>query len=103
MHTACEFDTFEFEVFNRWGQVVWRSNDASDPWDGGVNVSAALATITCLTGCIRTPWLGPTPTMASKSGSRPHPHCSLEGPSGIAHQCVTSLKKWLLLPSPAQK
>lgn len=39
VHTACEFDTFEFEVFNRWGQVVWRSNDASEPWDGGVNVN----------------------------------------------------------------
>ena len=35
VETSCEFDEFEFEVFNRWGTTVWRSNDPNQPWDGG--------------------------------------------------------------------
>ena len=33
------FDPYDFKllIFNRWGEVVWESNDASVGWDGTYN------------------------------------------------------------------
>jgi len=32
--TRCELDVVTFEIYNRWGQVVYQTNDANLPWDG---------------------------------------------------------------------
>jgi gliding motility-associated-like protein len=31
----CPFDVYLFQVFNRWGELIWESDDANDAWDGG--------------------------------------------------------------------
>ena len=33
--SSCEWDAFSFQIYNRWGQVVWATEDADQPWDGG--------------------------------------------------------------------
>ena len=35
--SSCEWDAFRFEVYNRWGQAVWVSEDQDQPWDGGAD------------------------------------------------------------------
>ena len=32
------YDTYEFRIFNRWGQVVFESTNANDCWDGNVGI-----------------------------------------------------------------
>lgn len=32
--TKCEFEQYQFSVFNRWGNVVFKSSDPSEKWDG---------------------------------------------------------------------
>ncbi|GAB5550475.1 MAG: hypothetical protein Sapg2KO_00660 [Saprospiraceae bacterium] len=32
--TECELSVFDFRVFNRWGQMVFRSQDKNDAWNG---------------------------------------------------------------------
>ena len=36
--STCEWDAFEFAVFNRWGQRVWFTDDPSVPWNGGTTL-----------------------------------------------------------------
>ncbi|HMC97318.1 MAG TPA: gliding motility-associated C-terminal domain-containing protein, partial [Flavobacteriales bacterium] len=31
----CPFDAYEFQVFDRWGELIWESTDATKGWDGG--------------------------------------------------------------------
>jgi gliding motility-associated-like protein len=31
------YESFEFRVFNRWGQIAFSSSDASDCWDGSID------------------------------------------------------------------
>ena len=45
------FDPFAFQlaVFNRWGEVIWETNDATQAWDGtygpdGIKVPAGMYT-----------------------------------------------------------
>ena len=33
------FDTYELQIFNRWGEVIFESMDISKPWDGTYNGS----------------------------------------------------------------
>lgn len=33
--SSCEWDAFQFQVFNRWGEQVWSTDDPNRPWDGG--------------------------------------------------------------------
>ncbi len=33
--SSCEWDAFSFQIFNRWGEQVWSTNDPNRPWDGG--------------------------------------------------------------------
>ena len=35
IESSCEWDAFSFEVFNRWGEPVWSTEEADRPWDGG--------------------------------------------------------------------
>lgn len=35
IESSCEWDAFSFQVFNRWGEQVWSTDDAERPWDGG--------------------------------------------------------------------
>tara|TARA_B100000989_G_scaffold44753_1_gene28555 strand:+ start:2526 stop:5147 length:2622 start_codon:yes stop_codon:yes gene_type:complete len=35
IESSCEWDVFSFQIFNRWGELVWATNDADQPWDGG--------------------------------------------------------------------
>ena len=35
-HTALKADKYEFQVFNRWGQLVFKSNNWRDKWDGRI-------------------------------------------------------------------
>ncbi len=38
------FDPFDFNllIFDRWGEVIWESNDASIGWDGTYRVDGTL-------------------------------------------------------------
>jgi gliding motility-associated-like protein len=36
-HNALKADKYEFKIFNRWGQLVFQSNNWQDKWDGRVN------------------------------------------------------------------
>jgi len=33
--SSCDWDAFSFQIFNRWGERVWSTNDPDRPWDGG--------------------------------------------------------------------
>ena len=35
-HNALKADNYEFKIFNRWGQLVFQSNNWQDRWDGRV-------------------------------------------------------------------
>lgn len=35
--SSCTWEAFSFQVFNRWGEVVWSTNDPERPWDGGAD------------------------------------------------------------------
>jgi gliding motility-associated-like protein len=35
--SECDFDFYEWRVYNRWGEVVFSSNDADASWDGNYN------------------------------------------------------------------
>lgn len=35
IESSCEWDAFSFQVFNRWGEQVWSTENADRPWDGG--------------------------------------------------------------------
>ena len=35
--SSCAWEAFSFQVFNRWGEVVWSTNDPERPWDGGAD------------------------------------------------------------------
>ena len=39
--TPCELSYYEFAIFNRWGQAVFRSNNPSEAWYGFVGDQAA--------------------------------------------------------------
>ena len=39
--SSCEYDSFEFTVFNRWGQRVWFTDDPDVPWNGGTTLLGA--------------------------------------------------------------
>jgi gliding motility-associated-like protein len=32
-----DFENFQVEIFNRWGEVIWVSQDAKEPWSGNYN------------------------------------------------------------------
>ena len=34
-HFDCPFDVYVFQVFDRWGELIWESTDALQSWDGG--------------------------------------------------------------------
>lgn len=36
-HNALKADNYEFKVYNRWGQLVFHSNNWRDKWDGKIN------------------------------------------------------------------
>jgi gliding motility-associated-like protein len=36
-HNALKADQYSFKVFNRWGQLVFQSNNWRDKWDGRIN------------------------------------------------------------------
>ncbi|HEY6063643.1 MAG TPA: gliding motility-associated C-terminal domain-containing protein [Chitinophagaceae bacterium] len=36
-HNALKADNYEFKVYNRWGQLVFQSNNWRDKWDGKIN------------------------------------------------------------------
>ena len=36
--SSCEWDSFEFTVFNRWGERVWFTDDPDSPWSGGTTL-----------------------------------------------------------------
>ena len=36
--SSCEWDVFQFSVFNRWGQLVWQTEDPDKAWDGGTTL-----------------------------------------------------------------
>ena len=40
---ACEMTFYEFAIFNRWGQVVFRSNNPQQSWDGYIGGKHASA------------------------------------------------------------
>ena len=35
--SSCEWDAFSFQIFNRWGERVWSTDDQDRPWDGGAD------------------------------------------------------------------
>ena len=35
-HNALKADNYEFKVYNRWGQLVFRSTNWKDRWDGTI-------------------------------------------------------------------
>ena len=35
--SSCTWEAFSFQVFNRWGEVVWSTTDPERPWDGGAD------------------------------------------------------------------
>jgi gliding motility-associated-like protein len=36
-HNALKADNYEFKVYNRWGQLLFHSNNWRDKWDGKIN------------------------------------------------------------------
>ncbi len=36
-HNALKADNYEFKVYNRWGQLIFHSNNWQDKWDGKLN------------------------------------------------------------------
>ena len=36
--SSCDWDVFQFSVFNRWGQLVWQTEDPDKAWDGGTTL-----------------------------------------------------------------
>ena len=34
MTSGLDFDTYHFEIYNRWGEKVFESNDVKFGWDG---------------------------------------------------------------------
>lgn len=36
-HNALKADQYEFKVYNRWGQLVFKSNNWQEKWDGRIN------------------------------------------------------------------
>ncbi len=36
-HNALKADKYEFKVYNRWGQIVFQTNNWQDKWDGKIN------------------------------------------------------------------
>ena len=36
-HNALKADNYEFKVYNRWGQLIFHSNNWQDKWDGRLN------------------------------------------------------------------
>jgi len=36
-HNALKADNYEFKVYNRWGQLIFQSNNWMDKWDGKIN------------------------------------------------------------------
>ena len=42
MVNGYDINGFEFLVFNRWGQIVWESNDPNGRWDGTFNNKMCL-------------------------------------------------------------
>ncbi len=36
-HNALKADDYEFKVYNRWGQLVFQTNNWQDKWDGKIN------------------------------------------------------------------
>ena len=36
-HNALKADNYDFEIYNRWGQLVFKSGNWSDRWDGSIN------------------------------------------------------------------
>jgi gliding motility-associated-like protein len=37
MSEGYDINGFNFTIFNRWGEVVWESNDPNGRWDGTFN------------------------------------------------------------------
>lgn len=37
VYHVCDFQSFELQIFNRWGQLIWKSNDPYAKWDGSYN------------------------------------------------------------------
>ena len=35
--SSCDWESFSFQVFNRWGEQVWSTTDPDIPWEGGAN------------------------------------------------------------------
>ena len=40
--TGIDIYSYEFSIFNRWGELVWKSNDPSVGWDGSHNGASDL-------------------------------------------------------------
>jgi gliding motility-associated-like protein len=38
-----DFANFSLEIYNRWGEVIWQTNDAKASWDGYYNGSIVQA------------------------------------------------------------
>ena len=36
-HNAVKANNYEFKVYNRWGQLIFHSNNWRDKWDGKIN------------------------------------------------------------------
>jgi gliding motility-associated-like protein len=34
VETECSFETFELSVYNRWGQLLYRTASPDETWDG---------------------------------------------------------------------
>ena len=32
-----DFDSWEFSIYNRWGELVFKTNDVNEAWDGTYN------------------------------------------------------------------
>jgi gliding motility-associated-like protein len=39
--TECNFEVFEFTIFNRWGEAIYTTTDSSSPWSGMEGNAAA--------------------------------------------------------------
>ena len=43
VETNCpELDEFLFQIFDRWGEIVWSTDDPERPWSGGSNEGTAM-------------------------------------------------------------
>jgi gliding motility-associated-like protein len=38
-HNALKADNYEFKIYNRWGQLVFQTNNWQDKWNGTINGS----------------------------------------------------------------